>query len=254
MNIFDSHAHYYDEKFGNKKEKEELIRRIKNAGITNILNVGADIETSKTVIEQAKQFDFMYASVGIHPDMANMNLDVNIIKELAKKDKVVAIGEIGLDYHYDGFQKEKQKELFKAQIQIANEANLPIIIHNRESSIDLINILKNEITANKKGVFHCCEMNQELIKQALSLGYYISFAGPITFKNAKKAKECVELVPLDRLLIETDSPYLAPEPFRGSINNSINVKIVASKIAEFKGLLIEEIAQITYKNTKRLFL
>lgn len=179
--------------------------------------------------------------------------DLLVMKELAESKKVVAIGEIGLDYHYDNVNKLLQKELFKLQIELANELDLPIIIHNRESSVDVINILSNEIDSKNKGVFHCCEMNFELIKQALKLDYYISFAGPVTFKNAKKAKEAVDMVPLDRLLIETDSPYLAPEPRRGTVNTSANLKFIAEKIAEFKGVYVEEIAEITYNNTVRLF-
>lgn len=255
MKFFDSHAHYYDEQYG--ENADNIINEIYKNGITNVINVGASVESSKKVVEQALKYDFMYAAVGIHPEEAvegNVKKeDLLYIKELAQNKKVVAIGEIGLDYHYDNTNKNLQAKLFKELIEIANQVDLPIIIHNRDSNTDLINILKNEINANKKGVFHCCQMNIEFIKQALELDYYISFAGAITFKNAKKAKEVVEFVPLEKLLIETDAPYLAPDPYRGTINSSINVKLIAQKIAEFKNIPLEKVANTTYNNTTKLF-
>lgn len=175
------------------------------------------------------------------------------ITELAKNQKIVAIGEIGLDYYWNKENKEKQKAFFIRQIEIANKLNKPIIIHSRDAVEDTINILKSEITANKRGVFHCCQLNLELIKQALGLGYYISFAGPVTYKNSKNASEVIKIVPLDKMLIETDCPYLSPEPLRGTRNNSANIKYIAQKIADIKGIDIEEIARITFDNASRLF-
>lgn len=175
------------------------------------------------------------------------------IEKLAKNNKkVVAIGEIGLDYYWNKENKEEQKQWFQKQIELANQLSLPIVIHSRDASIDTISILQKQ-GVKQKGVFHCCQLNQELIKEALKLEFYISFAGPITYKNSKNVAEIIPMVPLDKLLIETDSPYLAPEPLRGTRNNSINVKRVAQKIAQVKGISIEEVAKSTYENTKRIF-
>ena len=165
---------------------------------------------------------------------------------------MVAIGEIGLDYYWNKENKEKQKELFIKQIEIANRLNKPIVIHNRDAYIDTISILK-EYPVNKRGIFHCCPLNQELIKDGLKLGFYISFSGNITFKNAK-SEEPVKLVPMDRILIETDSPYLTPEPYRGTRNDSRNVTLVAKKIAEIKGISLEEVANATYQNAKKVYM
>jgi TatD DNase family protein len=175
------------------------------------------------------------------------------IEAVAKNKKVVAIGEIGLDYYWNKENKDLQKHIFIKQIEIANRLNLPIIIHTREAVMDTIDILKNKMSAKQKGIFHCCPLNTELIKEGLKLGFYISFAGPVTFKNAKNAEEAVNAVPLDKLLIETDSPYLAPEPVRGTRNNSINVKNIAEKIAMFRGVSVEEIALATYENAKKIY-
>ncbi len=191
--------------------------------------------------------------------------DIEKIKEIIKKyykkceenntkSKIVAIGEIGLDYYWEkeSTKRNMQKEAFKAQIKLANELKLPIVIHTRDAIMDTLEILKeNKVT--KKGVFHCCPQNKELIKEALKLGYYISFAGPITFKNSKNANEIINSVPLDKILIETDSPYLAPEPVRGTRNDPTNVKYIAKKISEAKQIPIEKIAQITYNNTQKIF-
>ena len=174
------------------------------------------------------------------------------IEKIAQNEKVVAIGEIGLDYYWNKLNKDLQKEVFIKQIQLANKLNLPIVIHTREAVMDTIQILKDN-PVNKPGVFHCCPLNIELVKEALKLGFYISFAGPVTFKNSKNAKEIVKMVPLDRMLIETDSPYLAPEPFRGTRNDSRNVLYIAEKIAAFKGISVENIAKSTYDNALNVF-
>ena len=177
------------------------------------------------------------------------------IEELVKKDKnkkIVAIGEIGLDYYWNKENKKVQKEVFEKQVELANKYKLPIVIHTREAVMDTIEMLKKHEVI-EKGVFHCCPLNQELVKEALKLGFYISFAGPITFKNSKNAKDVVNMVPLNKILIETDSPYLAPEPKRGTRNDSRNVKLVAQKIAEFKNISLEEVAKATYENALRIF-
>lgn len=180
------------------------------------------------------------------------NIKYNELKELAKNEKVVAIGEIGLDYYWNKENKKQQKQIFIEQIKIANEMNLPIVIHTREAVMDTIQILKeNEV--KQKGIFHCCPLNIELIKEALKLDFYISFSGNITFKNSKNANICVKEVPLDKILVETDSPYMSPEPFRGKRNTPANVKYIAQKIAEIKEKTIEQIAKQTYENTEKIF-
>ncbi len=206
----------------------------------------------------------LYAIVGISPnDLDNIEIIKDIdnyvvqIEQMVKKDrnqsnKVVAIGEIGLDYYWKKENKEIQKEMFIKQIELANRLNLPIVIHTREAVADTIQILKQH-PVNKKGIFHCCPLNRELVKEGLKLGFYISLSGVITFKNSKNADEIINMIPEDKLLIETDSPYLAPEPVRGTRNNSMNVKYVAEKIAKVKNKTVEEIAENTTQNAKKIF-
>ena len=254
MELFDSHAHLDDEKFNIDREK--LIPEIYNSGITKILSCGYSLEGSIKAVELSKKYEYIYSSVGISPNdlCTNWEKDVEKIDEILKNEtskKLVAVGEIGLDYHYET-NKDWQKEAFVKQIEIANKYDLPIIIHTREAVSDTIEILKQN-PVNKKGIFHCCPFNRELIKEGLKMGFYISIAGPITFKNSKNAEEIANLVPLDRLLIETDSPYLSPEPVRGTRNDPRNVKYTAQKISEFRKVSIEEIAKATYENAKNIF-
>lgn len=252
MELFDTHSHYNDEKF--ELDREKIINQTYEAGITKFVCAGYNLESSREAIELANKYDFIYSICGISPNDLNDYNEENIlaIKELAKSKKNVAIGEIGLDYYWNKENKTVQKQAFIEQINIANELELPIVIHSRDAVQDTIDLLK-ENPVNKKGIFHCAQLNKYLIEEGLKLGFYISFAGPITFKNSKNAAEIVSLVPNDKILIETDSPYLAPEPVRGTRNDSRNVKYVAQKIAELKGLPVEEIAQITYQNAKNIF-
>ena len=254
MNLFDSHSHYNDDKFN--MDREEIIKETLLNGVSNFIVAGYNIESSKKAIEIAKEYNEIYAIVGISPnDLENVetkdDIDkcINEIKNIAKDKKVVAIGEIGLDYYWNKENKELQKDMFIKQIEIANELDLPIVIHTRDATIDTIEILK-EKNVNKKGIFHCCPLNQELIKEALKLDFYISLSGVITFKNVKNVEDIINMIPEDRLLIETDSPYLSPEPVRGKRNNSMNVKYVAEKIANIKNKTLEEVANITNKNAK----
>lgn len=252
MEFFDSHAHYNDEKF--EEDRDELIKAIYNEGVTKIINAGYSLESSKKAIEIANDYDYMYTTAGISPndidDFKEENLEK--IEKLAKNKKVVAIGEIGLDYHWNTENKDLQKHVFISQIEIANKLNLPIVIHTREAIYDTLDILKSN-KCNKKGIFHCCPLNIDLVREGLKLGFYISFAGPITFKNSKNADEIIKMVPLDKILIETDSPYLSPEPLRGKRNDSRNVRYIAQKIAEVKGVTLEEVARVTYDNAKENF-
>ena len=259
MDFFDSHAHYNDEKFD--EDREELIEEIYNAGVSKLINAGYSIESSKKALEIATKYDWMYTISGISPnDISNSKAELEEeLKELEEflskqisTNKIVAVGEIGLDYYWNADNKELQKLAFVKQIELANKFNLPIVIHTREAVMDTLQILK-ENKLLKKGVFHCCPINRELVKEALKLGFYISFAGPVTFKNSKNANEIIDMVPLDRILIETDSPYLAPEPNRGKRNDSRNVKFIAEKIANVKKMQLEEIADITYKNACKIF-
>ena len=258
MEFFDSHSHYNDEKFN--EDREQLIQDTYNDAITKFICAGYNIQSSLDSLEISKKYEFIYSICGISPNdipQSEQQLwkDIEEISKIIKQNndkKLVAIGEIGLDYYWNKENKELQKQAFIKQIELANELELPIVIHSRDASVDTIEILR-EHPVHKTGIFHCCQLNQEMIRQALELGYYISFAGSITFKNAKNAEDCVEMVPMDRILIETDSPYLSPEPYRGKRNDSRNVKFVAKKIADFKGLSLEEVARITYENAMRIF-
>ncbi len=255
MELFDSHAHLDDEKFN--QDREEVIKEIAKE-VKTIISAGYSLEGSKMAIELSKKYDFIYASCGISPNdipqtEEKLWIMLEEIKDLVKQNKkVIAIGEIGLDYYWNKENKELQKKAFIAQIKLANELNLPIMIHTREAIMDTIEILKQNPVA-KKGVFHCCPLNRELVKEALKIGFYISFAGPVTFKNSKNADEIIKMVPNDRMLIETDSPYLSPEPLRGKRNDSRNLKYIAEKIANVKGIAIEEVAKLTYDNTCRIY-
>ena len=253
MELFDQHCHLDDEQFNN--DREALVKELFNSGVTNMISAGYSLEGSKNAWKLAKKYDFIHSTIGISPN----DIGDNVTEELKeidnllmnKDDNIVAVGEIGLDYHYDT-DKNVQKEVFIYQIGLANKYELPIVIHTRDAVMDTIEILKANPVVNK-GVFHCCPFNRELVKEALKLGFYISVAGPVTFKNAVNAKEHIEQIPLDRLLVETDSPYLSPEPKRGTRNDSRNVKYIVEKIAEFKGMNPEEIAEITYNNAKKLY-
>lgn len=254
INFFDSHAHYNDEKFD--EDRDELINSIYKYGVTNIINAGYNLGSSKKAIEISNKYDFIYATCGISPndlkDYKKEDLE-ELILQVSNARKVVAIGEIGLDYYWNKDNKELQKEVFIKQIEIANNLNLPIVIHTREAIFDTLDILKNKIECKKKGIFHCCPLNANLVREALKLGFYISFAGPVTFKNSKNANEIIDMVPIDKILIETDSPYLSPEPFRGKRNDSRNLEYIAKKIAEVKEIDLEQIAKITYNNAKNIF-
>lgn len=256
MELFDSHAHLDDEKFD--EDREILVEEIRKAGITKLISAGYSLEGSRRGKELAEKYDFIYTTAGISPNdipqtQEELWIMLEEIETIAKQSgKVVAIGEIGLDYYWNDENKELQKLAFEKQIEIANRLELPIVIHTREAVMDTLAILKQREVL-KKGVFHCCPLNRELVKEALKLGFYISFAGPITFKNSKNANEIIEMVPNDRMLIETDSPYLSPEPLRGRRNEPRNVRFVAQKIAEVKGMTLEETAKITYQNAVKLF-
>ncbi len=257
MKLFDTHAHYNDERFD--KDRDEVIKSLQENNVEKCINVGYTLESSIKAIEIANKYNYIFATCGIHPSEIPQTenelwKEIEKIKELAiKNKKVVAIGEIGLDYHWNSDNKDMQEKAFIKQIELANELNLPISIHSREAIDDTIAIIKKKTKIQNGGILHCCPFNKELVKNGLECGLYISFAGPTTFKNSKNANEIIMQVPLDRILIETDSPYLAPEPVRGTRNDSRNVKYIAQKIADVKNMSLEEIADITYENAMKVF-
>ncbi|RSD24511.1 TatD family hydrolase [Mesobacillus subterraneus] len=251
--LFDTHVHLNAEQFN--EDLQEVIDRAKSEGVSNMVVVGFDEITIKKAIELAETHEFLYASVGWHPvdaiDMTQEHLDW--LKELASHPKVVALGEMGLDYYWDKSPKEIQKEVFRKQISLAKEVNLPIIIHNRDATADIVEILKEENAGEVGGIMHCFSGSVETALECIEMNFYISLGGPVTFKNAKKPKEVAEAIPLDRLLVETDCPYLTPHPYRGKRNEPAYVKLVAEQVAELKGLTLEEVADATAQNAKKLF-
>ena len=252
MEFFDSHSHYNDEKFD--EDREQILEEIYKAGVTKVIVAGYDINSSKKAVDLSKKYKYIYAICGISPnDIAEteneIKQQIEQIEKIAQSTKIVGIGEIELDYYWNKENKKLQKKAFINQIKLADKMDLPIIIHSREAVMDTIQILK-ENTPKRKGVFHCCPLNIELVKEGLKLGFYISLAGPITFKNSKNADEIIQMIPLEKMLIETDSPYLAPEPNRGTRNDSRNLKYLVEKIAQVKQREPEEIARITYNNWK----
>ena len=252
MKLFDSHAHLDDEQFDS--DREEIIDRIIKSDVKRIINVGADIKTSESSIKLASEYDFIYAAVGIHPhDVSDCSQsDMEYLKKLSVHEKVVAIGEIGLDYYYDNSPREEQRIWFENQIQLSEELNLPFIVHSRDASEDTYDIIKRNKN-NSEFVLHCFSQSLEMAKKYIDLGGYISFAGPVTYKKSIKLREVVKNIPLDRLLIETDCPYLSPEPKRGKRNDPTNVLFVAETIANELGIDSERLAEITFENASRLF-
>lgn len=249
-NIFDSHAHYTDKAFND--DRENMLGSLRESGICGVINCGADIESSVFSVELANKYDYIYAACGIHPEEADKIPEnyIEIIRNLATNEKCVAIGEIGLDYYWRQDTKEKQKELFENQILLSKELDLPIIVHDREAHGDTLEILKKH---KPKGVLHCFSGSPETAEEILKLGMYIGLGGALTFKNARKAVEVAQMLPLDRLLLETDCPYMAPVPFRGKRNYSGYIPYIAEKIAEIKGIDTQTVLDITSENAKKLF-
>jgi len=251
--LFDTHAHLNAEEYN--EDLLEVIDRAREAGVSLMNIVGFDRPTIEKAIELADRYDFLYASVGWHPvDAIDMTAaDLEWIEALAAHPKVVALGEMGLDYHWDKSPKDIQKDVLRKQICLAKKVNLPIIIHNREATADILEILKEEGADQVGGIMHCFSGSPEIARECIKMNFYISLGGPVTFKNAKKPKEVAVEIPLDRLLIETDCPYLTPHPHRGKRNEPSYVKLVAEQIAELKGLTYEEVAGATMQNAKKCF-
>lgn len=251
--LFDTHVHLNAWQF--KEDLNEVIERAVEAGVTRMTVVGFDEETIPPAIEIAETYDFIYAAVGWHPvdaiDFKDHHLDY--LREYAQHEKVVALGEMGLDYYWDKSPKDVQEKVFRTQIQLAKEVNLPIIIHNREATDDVIRILQEEKAEEVGGIMHCYSGTVEQMQPCLEMNFYISLAGPVTFKNAKLPKKVAKEVPLDRLLVETDAPYLAPHPFRGKRNEPAYVTKVAEAIAELRNMDYETICEITTKNALAIY-
>lgn len=250
-NIFDSHAHFDDSRFEN--DRDELLTALyESQGVKGIINCGSDYNTSVFSLELAKKHKFIYAAVGYHPEyVSTAEPDLNALEELLKKGEAVAVGEIGLDYYWNPEQAEKQKHFFKEQIALSFKYNLPVIVHDRDAHADTLEILKE---MKPKGVLHCFSGSVETAKEIIDLGMYIGIGGVLTFKNAKKLPDVVKEIPINRILLETDAPYMAPEPFRGKTNHSGLIIYVAQKIAEIKNLTVEEVLSVTKRNAEKLFL
>ncbi|HCX62634.1 MAG TPA: hydrolase TatD [Clostridiales bacterium] len=251
--LIDSHAHLDDDRFDS--DRTEIINKLKDDGIELILNPGADLATSKKAVKIADEYSFIYAAVGCHPhDSKYMNDEtMGVFRELSKNKKVIAIGEIGLDYYYDNSDRETQKKWFREQIKLANELDMPYIVHDRDAHEDLFKIMKEEAKSNTRGVLHCYSGSVEMAKEFIKLGFCISLAGPVTFKKAKTPKMVAKKIPLDKLLIETDSPYLTPEPYRGRRNEPKFVRYIAEEIANIRNVSLGVIIESTNQNFKKLF-
>lgn len=250
--IFETHAHYDDEQFD--MDREALLLSMPEQGIGTIVNVSATYASCQRVVDLVQKYPFMYAAVGIHPDeVGSLNEErFQQMKELCKQEKVVAVGEIGLDYYWDNESHDLQKEWFVRQLDLARELNLPVLIHSREAAADTMEIMK-QYGQGLKGVIHCFSYSKEMAAEYVKMGFYIGVGGVVTFKNARKLKETVQEIPLTSIVLETDCPYLAPVPYRGKRNNSAYIKYIAEEIAGIKGVSYEEVVEQTEKNARDLY-
>lgn len=251
--IFETHAHYDDKKFD--KDRESLIASMKENGVGTIVNVGSDMKTSEWTAKAVKKYPMMYGAVGVHPSETKGMTDDDIqkLKEYSSQEKIVAIGEIGLDYYWDEPERGIQKQWFEAQMDLAGQVNLPMIIHSRDAAKDTFDMMKAAHAEDIGGVIHCYSYSREMAKNFLNMGFYIGVGGVVTFKNAKNLKETVVYSPMDRIVLETDCPYLAPEPNRGKRNSSLNLIYVAETIAQLKGISAQKVIDITEENARRLY-
>ena len=253
--IFETHAHYDDGRFD--EDREQLLNSLKEAGVGPVINIGASLESTKQTMELAEAYDFVYAAVGVHPsEIHELNEEsFQWITSLAHHPKTVAIGEIGLDYYWDKEEEVQanQREWFRRQLRLARKVSLPVVIHSRDAGADTLAILKEEKAEEIPGVIHCYSYSKELALEFVKIGFYIGIGGVLTFKNARKLVETVEAIPMERILLETDCPYMAPEPYRGKRNSSLYLPYVVEKIAELKGITKEEVERITWENATKLF-
>lgn len=251
--IFDTHSHYDDKSF--QDDRDVLLSGLPEQGVRYVVNVGADMTSNRTALALAEQYDFVYCALGVHPSEVEdlTEADMDWIKQKASHEKVVAIGEFGLDYHWPEPTKEIQKKWFLRQIELAKEVKLPIIIHSRDAAEETMDILKQTKAYECGGVIHCYSYSKEMAKRYIEMGFYIGVGGVVTFKNAKKLKETVEEIPLEKIVLETDCPYMAPEPNRGKRNDSSQLIYVVEKIAQIKGLSKEEVIHTTMENAKKMY-
>lgn len=253
--IFESHAHYDDAQFDN--DREELLTSMKENGIETIINVGSDFRGCEKTVELMNKYDFIYGAIGIHPsDIGDLNDDTcRWLEEKSTLEKIVAIGEIGLDYYWDKEEEvqKAQREWFEWQMKLAKMEGLPVIIHSRDAAEDTLKLMKGIHAEEIPGVIHCFSYSKEMAAEYVKMGYYIGIGGVVTFKNAKKVKEVAATVPMEQILLETDCPYLAPEPNRGTRNSSLNLPYVAAEIAHIRGITPEEVIEATRRNAQRLF-
>jgi TatD DNase family protein len=251
--IFDTHVHYDDEAFD--QDREEIFRKLKEDGIDYVVNIGANMATSRKTVKLTEKYDFCYGAVGVHPSDGQEICEDSLkeLKELSQHDKIVAIGEIGLDYYWPEPSKEIQRNALEAQIALAKEVGLPIVIHSREAARETADMLSALHAGDCGGVIHCFSYTKEMAREFLNMGFYIGVGGVVTFKNAKKLKEAVSYIPMDRIVLETDCPYLAPDPYRGKRNSSLYLPYVAEEIARLKQISYEEVLADTMKNAKKMY-
>lgn len=251
--IFDTHAHYDDEAFD--ADRDELLRGMHENGVGYIVNASADMNDMPAIIELTQKYDFVYGTAGVHPsDVPELNDEnLSVIRDMLMREKIVAVGEIGLDYHYPDTDKPLQKEWFSAQIELARREGYPIIVHSRDAAKDTLDIIKAERAREAGGDIHCFSYEKEMAREYLDLGFYVGIGGVLTFKNSRKLKEVADYMPLDRILLETDCPYLAPVPFRGHRNDSAMLKYVVSALAQIKNIDEEEIIRVTTANAKAMY-
>lgn len=248
MRIIDSHAHYDDSSFDT--DREEILRELFSGEICKIVNIGCSVKSSYSSVKLAEKYAGIYAAVGLHPDAADEIDRIEEIRRLCDNKKVVAVGEIGLDYHYEEHSRDIQKKAFEEQLKLAAELDMPVVIHSRDAWEDTMELLRKY---RPKGVMHCFSGSAEIAREIVEIGMYVGFTGVVTFKNAKKALKALEAVPLDRLLVETDCPYMAPEPNRGKRNYSGYLPYTIAAMAAVKGVSPDEMAEITAENAERLF-
>lgn len=251
--IFDTHAHYDDEAY--EEDREDILKLIRQEGVGLVTDVGATIASTKKAVALSEQYDFIYAAVGVHPEGVEelTNQDMDWLCELAKREKVVAIGEIGLDYYYEDPKRDIQKIWFRKQLEVARKTGLPVVIHSRDAAQDTLDIIKEEHGEQIGGVIHCFSYGKEMAQIYLDMGFYLGIGGVVTFKNGKKLKEVVKCTPIERIVLETDAPYLTPEPNRGKRNASHYLKYVAQEIAQLKGMTAKEVIDVTTKNAKEMY-
>lgn len=251
--IFDTHVHYDDKAF--QEDRDALLNSLKEHDIEAVVNIGASIRSSKNTLELIRQYPFVYGAVGVHPsETGEMNQqELDWLRSAARQERVVAIGEIGLDYYWEEPDHDTQKHWFVRQLNLAREVDLPIVVHSRDAAKDTLDMIKAEKAGDMGGVIHCFSYGVEMAREYLNLGFYLGIGGVVTFNNGKKLKEVVEYMPLDRIVLETDCPYLSPVPYRGKRNSSVNLPYVVEAISQIKGVPAEDVIRVTNQNAKRMY-